>query len=203
MADGVLLGGKWENFHKRTITSFFSKSSNEVFFLAGLSLSLYVGSFFVTVYCIFEYLKQTSFLLNFCLLINLFCFIPAIRRVLKLHALFNLNDIIGEIKSADTYYNIQYRLIKIAKDTSDINELIEKLRDGNEKFNQFLIANHISLYKAIDLEKLFYSFIFPDIPDIAPAKEFLEKDKIIKYVSDLAEKKNVAIYHLIYNGMCF
>ena len=204
LSDSVLSGGKWETFNKTTFSSFFDKGKNEVFFLSGLSIVLQILSFLLTAYYTFVYLQQNSTVLAFALLISInsfcaVCFIPAIRRIVKLQGLFTLNDIGGEIESANMYYAIQYRLIKIAKNTKELNELIEKQKDANKKFNCFLMAARIPLYKAIDLEKLFYSFVFPCLSDIAPIKEREKEDKIIKHVSALAEENQVDMYNYIYN----
>ena len=202
LSDGILSGGKWEHFHKTTYSAFFDKGNNEVFFLSILSMALYIGSFFLMFYYTFIYLQQNSTVLSFVILIsvnflNVVCFIPIINRIVKLHGLFSPNYIGGEIESMNTYYNIQYWLIKIAKNTDELNELVEKLKGANEKFNSFLIAAHIPLYKAIDLERLFYSFVFPSLSDIAPSEEHRKKDELIKYVSALAEKKQIDVYNFI------
>ena len=177
----------------------------DVFFsVAVLSMVLYIGSFLLTVYYSSTYLQQNISVLSFAVLIpiNIFsalCFIPAIRRIVKLYGLFSLNDILGEIESANTYYDVQYRLIKLAKNTKELDELIEKQKSANEKFNCFLIASHIPVYKAIDLEKLFYSCVFPCLSDIAPSKECRKTNEIIKHVSALAEKNRVDICNFICN----
>ena len=204
LSDGILSGGKWEKFNKTTFSIFFDKGKNEVFFLSLLSVSLQIGSIFLTVYYTFIHLQDNKFLLAYILLsaANFFsaiCLIPAITRIAKLYILFTPNDIGGEIKSMHTYYDIQYRLIKIAKNTSELEKLIETQKKANEKFNCFLIVSHISPYKAIDLEKLFYSFVFPCLSDIAPSEEHRNKDEIIKHVSELAEKNQTDVYNYIYN----
>lgn len=204
LSDGILSGGKWENFNRATFSNFFDKGKNEVFFLSLLSMSLQIGSFLLTVYCTFIHLSHNKSVLSSVMLIavNIFsavCLIPAIRRIAKLYGLFTLNDLDGEIKSMHTYYDVQYRLIKIAKNTYELKELIETQKNANKKFNYFLVASHIPLYKAIDLEKLFYSFVFPCLSDIAPSKEHRNKDEIIKHVSALAEKNRVNVCNYIYN----
>ncbi len=200
-------GGKWENFHKVTISDFFNKEKNEAFFLSLLSLALYVGSFLLTFYYTFKYFnqfKQETAVFEYILLITInyfyaICLIPAIKRIVKLYDLFAMNDIIGEIESVNTYYDVLKTLVTIATNTTELKKMVEHLKDVNEKFYSFLKAAHISLYEAIELEKLFYSYAFPRISDIAPCNELIKNNKTIHYVKELAEKHRVNLYNYIYD----
>ena len=190
-SNGHVSGGRWEKFHKITLSSFFDKGHNEVFFLAALSLALYLGSFFLTGSFTWKYLvdneSKSFYSLTLLIIINLLyviCLFPAVRRIIKLHSLNGANGIMSEIQSEELFYNIQYELTKNANDEDELKELITKLHDENRKISSFVIKTKIPSNNVILLEKLFYSEAFPNINIISPD----EKDEARTILSKIMKK---------------
>lgn len=196
-------GGRWENFHKITMNNYFNKGSNEVFFLTELSFFLFVGSFVLTIYFSFMVIKNNGFSLSIMsmlgeILVYIICFIFSVKRIRQLYNIYSINNVADEVESIETYYDIQNKLINECQDQKQIINLVNDLKYKNEKFNTFLMIKHIPLHKARLLEKVFYVQAFRNISIELPSEETIADDKIIKYVSNLAKRKNMlSIYEFI------
>lgn len=137
--DGILSGSRWENFHRTTMSSYLEKNNNEVFFLAGLSLVLYIGSLFLGAYYSFAYIQKNKPELSLAMVAAVVLFyivflVPIVSRVIKLQNLYNPKDVFLEIKSMNMYYDIQSKLVKTAKNDEELNIVLQKLKDADCKF---------------------------------------------------------------------
>lgn len=152
LSNGVLLGGRWENFNKNTITSFFNKTHNEAFFLSCLSLTLYIVAFFMSAYLAFSCNKEPILSYAFLIAVNLLYMlfsIPLFKRAIELHNLFSPKNISSEIASMNIYYETLYKIAKTVKTKKKLNKLIEELKHRNEIFTNFYIDKNDEIIKYV------------------------------------------------------
>lgn len=154
LINGKISGKKWESMHKNTMIPTIRNERKEYYFLALISLILICVCGVVEIMVILHCGSLLSVSFWFVLLTKIGFAAFALIMARKIRQCTNFYAVVSEILSTSLFYKNQKARIESQKQTELV---IDDISEQYLGFNLFLLKNHISHDKALELEKLLYN----------------------------------------------
>lgn len=178
LAEGTIKGKKWESMHKNTMVSSIHHERKEYYFIALLSIILILCCGISEIKAVLTIGSIVNFSFWFVIITKICFIVYAVIITRKIRYKTNMKAVFTEIKSTELFYQNQKTYLENCKENESLKINIEEIGITDLVFRIFLVKKHISPYKALELEKLFYG------------KDCNENDKIINKIDREAQKEN-------------
>ena len=178
LTEGTIKGKKWESMHKNTMASSIHHERKEYYFIALLSIILILCCGISEIKAVLTIGSIVNASFWFVIITKIGFIVYAVIITRKIRYKTNMKAVFTEINSTELFYQNQKIALEQSKANEPLESKVKEIGGTDLAFRIFLVKKHISPYKALELEKLFYD------------KKCNKNDKIINKIDRQAQKEN-------------